>query len=76
MKKEVCPICWRSNCRLFIRLSNLKFDLPEKAKFFAAFHRDVCHNCHKLSCYDCDDKRKFNDKKFYLPEWWLEAQHN
>lgn len=73
--KEVCPICWRSNCRLFIRMTGLRFTDEEKKRFFREFHRDVCGACKKLSCKDkktCPIK-KFNTKKLSSPKWWTDA---
>ncbi len=71
----VCPICWRKNCPLFVRLEGYKFSDEQKTQFFVAFHRDVCCCCRKLQptahktgvCVF----RKFNHKLHAFPAWWL-----
>lgn len=74
-KKEVCPICWRGNCKLFLRMQDLRFTDEERTKFFLAFHRDVCVNCRKLSCRGCSSPRKFARDKKRAPDWW-KGEHN
>ncbi len=73
-KKEVCPICWRSNCRLFIRMGNLKFTDEDRREFFKMFHRDVCSQCKRMSCsgVGCVLHKVFPTKKKTLPAWWGE----
>lgn len=68
-KIVVCPICWRANCRLFIKMNGLRFTDAERSKFFKAFHRDVCKRCRRLSCHGCDSTRKLAKTKA-LPAWW------
>ncbi len=70
----VCPICWRKNCSLFVRLQGYKFTDDEKTRFFVAFHRDVCEGCRKLKCSATMPAvcvaRKFNHKLHAYPAWW------
>ena len=76
-KVVVCPICWRKNCPLFVRLEGYKFSDEQHTQFFKAFHRDVCDGCKKLTCRRRDNGgevvcvcKKFN-KNHVWPAWWL-----
>lgn len=77
MLKEVCPVCWRSNCRLFVRMNNLKFTDKERRDFVVAFHRRVCCVCKKLFCNGLScDRRALNEKKFCIPQWMFYGKYN
>ncbi len=74
-KTVVCPICWRANCKFFVRIGDLKFTDAERRRFFELFHRDICQSCKRLRCaarsagQRCVREKHFDAKKKCLPNW-------
>ena len=73
---EVCPVCCKYNCRLYLRLIKVKAD--DRSKLFADNHRVVCLTCRRLYCGGPKDKRCKPPKmtcyggrtQKVLPPWW------
>ncbi len=47
---EVCPICLKWNCKMFLRLYSAKYGPEEKSERFRKYHKPVCGTCKRKSC--------------------------